>query len=1067
MSIHNSYIDVFDLHDVKPPVFFRSYKEIKEQSERNSYTHFMRRAWEEMELQGIYCVNQRPTVYFKEMEQIDPANIKKLHQQLWNQGIATILVVITPQDVFIYSGLAYPTNDEKEVDKEHRLVQTIKIASKALELRQIIRKIETGQFYTDNKDYFDPDKTVDQYLLNNLGKARDLLYQCEGDLKYDTIHALLGSLIFISYLRERKIITDSPFKEAGASDTDCLRDLFNKYPPDVAKDILFKLFKLLQEYFNGSIFDQSLISKKDSVSDEHIEIIRRFLNGKKLDSDKKQVTFDFWVYDFKIIPIETISAIYEDFISAENTNEQRRIGAYYTPKHLAEMVVDVALEETDTLIGKKFMDPACGSGIFLVILFNRIAEEWRFRNPHVTNNIERADALIEILQSQLCGIDIKETACRITCFSLYLALLDQLEPRDIHELRKQQHGYVLPDLLVSEEKEYKGQPIIFKGNFFDTKIPIPESFDVIIGNPPWVGRGQNTDTKALDWCLSKDNPFYEDAPKNKQERLSYFLPQNQVAHVFMWKTPLHLKENGTACLLLPSKLFLNKTHEFQKGWFSKFKVDKVIQLSDMSFILFQNADCPAMIVKFKSDKNKEPDYSFNYYVPKVDQSDPRKAVVSILPEDHKRIKISEILESSEKGDASVVWKKNFWGTSRDIRLIERLLELSCLENIVGMPEKPKRWITGQGFKPFHQDRYDKNPKKYGEPKVAWWPEDHLYLDARTKDLNMILLKSDCQEVGKKYRKLHQVCDTEIGRKLFVPPMTIVNQGFSKIIYCDFPVVFQHALQSIKGEFEDQRLLIFLTAILNSKLAKYFLFHTSANWGTERDKVHLFELMRMPFFLPEFSDDPSKSEAIIDEITNIIKILKHNILANSVIGRSEFVKKAESQIEPLIYEYYHIGEREKMLIEDTVNIFEPSSTPSSLRKPIPTLRHPQFEDRKTYVSLLCEVLNTWAKRSKFKVSGHTKSSDSLGIGIVTIELSEKQLPYSESKSSKELDAAFKRIRELLPENKGRFSYIRGLKIFDQKRIYIVKPLLLRFWTRTAALNDADELATAILLTGRKK
>jgi hypothetical protein len=37
----------------------------------------------------------------------------------------------------------------------------------------------------------------------------------------------------------------------------------------------------------------------------------------------------------------------------------------------------------------------------------------------------------------------------------------------------------------------------------------------------------------------------------------------------------------------------------------------------------------------------------------------------------------------------------------------------------------------------------------------------------------------------------------------------------------------------------------------------------------------------------------------------------------------------------------------------------------------------------------------------------------------------------------------------------------LRVFDGRHIHILKPLALRFWTRTAALNDADEIAAAIL------
>jgi hypothetical protein len=112
------------------------------------------------------------------------------------------------------------------------------------------------------------------------------------------------------------------------------------------------------------------------------------------------------------------------------------------------MVVDIAIADDFEWAQRRFLDCSCGSGIFLVTLFNRLASHWVFNHETATYR-ERADALLKILHEQLCGVDIKRTACRIACFSLYLAFLDQFEPRDIHEFaRKAGRGRkVLPKLL--------------------------------------------------------------------------------------------------------------------------------------------------------------------------------------------------------------------------------------------------------------------------------------------------------------------------------------------------------------------------------------------------------------------------------------------------------------------------------------------------------------------------------------------------------------------------------------------------------------------------------------------
>ena len=209
-----------------------------------------------------------------------------------------------------------------------------------------------------------------------------------------------------------------------------------------AASTLDKLFQVLQRDFNGSLFGNQSDS---AVKDTEVDYLRRFLSGE--DPRTGQMSL-FRLYDFSFIPVELISSIYQEFVNAEAEAEsqpmqknqprndgQRTQGAYYTPPRLAELTVDIATEGWDTLLNKRCLDPACGSGVFLVILFVRMAEEWRKRNPDANTRC-RYDELMRFLSENLCGVDIHPTACLVTCFSLYLAFLDQMEPKEIMELRE-------------------------------------------------------------------------------------------------------------------------------------------------------------------------------------------------------------------------------------------------------------------------------------------------------------------------------------------------------------------------------------------------------------------------------------------------------------------------------------------------------------------------------------------------------------------------------------------------------------------------------------------------------
>ncbi len=1043
-------IYLFGLGDLVPHEFYSSKSDLERRGNPLTYAHLMRRAWEEMGLNGILCVDQKPAVYFKEVNRIDSASTRTLHKLFWNQGTAPLLVLISPKEVQIFSGLAFPSKEGEDPKDGARLVEILSRATEAVQISDFVKRVQTGHYYLDKQKHFDSTCSVDQYLLRNLRDTCEALVNLK--LKRAHVHSLIGKIIFTCYLTDRKIINGKQFRQAGAEGVNNLRELFSKYSSDKAIPLLFQLFNILHQKLNGSMFSELPNGLEKQFSKKHLQILQQFLNGEEIS--KGQMTFGFWVYDFSVIPIETISAIYEDFLASENEDEQRRKGAYFTPRHLAEMVVDVAVEGWNSLLEKRFLDPACGSGIFLVILFNRIAEELH----RTRNNQDFVHALLDTLKTSFCGVDLSETACRITCFSLYLAFLDHLSPPDIDRL-EQKHKVVLPDLLITPDAPpaYGSKTGIFHGNFFDTRLDISTKFDLVIGNPPWVGRGHMHDEMAIRWCQELVPPLCKDTVSLKKNSLKDIMPGKQVSHAFMWKAPLHIHNKGRVCLLLPSKVLLNQaTDQFQAAWFSQFTVERVVQFSDLRFILFENAICPATAIRFTSVLPQDINIKIDYDVPKFYRNDPREGLITVFPEDCNEIRLRALNWYVQKKEAPLLWKNYLWGTTRDIRFLERMYSLPRLQETI----TEKKWRVGQGFKPFNQESYSSNPKTYGEAKLAWWDDNHYYIDAKNKGLDLVVLRSDCSQIGNKYNRLY--CSPD--RELFSPPMVLVNHGFTHIAFCDFNVLFQHTLQSISGAQKDTDLLCFLSGVLNSNLAKYFLFHTAANWGVERDKVHLFELLRLPFPLPDQTSCPHASNKIIKDVAFRIKMVKKEIKTSS-LRREDRICAVKNELERLIYDYYEISDQEQMLIDDTVAIFEPSSTPHSVNAFVPTLRPVNAEERSTYVDTLCAVLNDWAKHGSFRLTGSGQIIDALGIGIVTLKKTKKNAAYKETVATEAVRTGLARIMSILNREKKPFTIVRNLKVFDGDELHIIKQLALRHWTRTCALNDADEIASAILASGR--
>lgn len=1029
-------------------VYIASANEAKRIGSLLAYLRIIERAWENFGLTGVLCVDAIPTIYFKEVPQpLSTQELNSLHRRFWNQGVAQTLVVADPKTVRIFSGLAKPQKDDMPISDTATLVTTLGRLEFAQKVDSICQATANGAWYAEHAPHYQSGSSVDAYLLDNLVTLRDQLTNGDADsmqrLPAEMAHALIGRVLFVCYLVDRGIYVFPDNVSAGN-----LNKALKDRSDDEAINFLYALFKELKEEFNGSMFNQDLAEEKQQIKPFHIRILRNFLDGQELESS--QHNLGFWAYDFKLIPVETISAIYEEFLAHEDPERKRAMGAFYTPRFLAEMTIDVAVEGRDDWHTLRYLDPCCGSGIFLVTMFNRLATRWLLDNPIADTDpagyLRKAKALTSILAHNLRGVDENPTACHLACFSLYIALLDCLAPPDIKRFvseTKHKLPRLLADDVTTQSDNYI--PVVREADFLKNNGLTENSFDCIIGNPPWQGRGSK-----------------------------------QLALHILERAEQYMAANGEGCLLLPSKIFLNsKTNKFQEVWLRRITVERVVQLADYSFILFEQAKCPSMIVRYRKTKLENPSHRIAYDTPKFNPTARRRGLVTIASQDHKWLSQGQLLEAAHNEEAPIVWKRWLWGTGRDQRLLEYLATFPVLADSAGEPKQGKRWVKGQGFQP---DTFGKSTT----PKEPWWQPDTLFIPARSKllEVSQNLLASDCEPIGSRFGQLHRSRDPRI----YKAPLVLVSQGFGKVVFSPFSVLFQDSLQSIAGPSEDENLLLFLTVYLRSSLAKYCMFHTAANWGTERDKVHLEELLRLPFPLPE--DAPTQNaQEIVDTVATKMRTerqaqetllleckQRHRTLTGECDEKralKEWHKRRairtdalQAELEPLIFEYFGLLEPERMLIEDTVAVFIPSSTPPNAeRLDIPTLQPvtkakvPGYEAGLTvYAATLADTLNTWAgeRGSNFRVSPMIGADQLSGMALVTLVLGDTIEALRQHDLKDGLMPWLKRGFNSFASETKTLRTERELFWFEGKQLHIIRPISLINWTRTAALNDADTI-----------
>lgn len=484
---------------------------------------------EQINASKVLFVNNDPVFIFYKFDHAPSGSeVVEVLRLAWNMARPQRIFIATDGELNVYSLNQSPSRD---ID-DWRILASIRSASEVLEnLRHYHRSfVETYVFLEeDEKRFGSENHRADWQLIRDLARIRNELIDI--GVSPEVAHALIGRSIFIRYLEDRRILLEDDFYDVAGQNVDW-RKLLDTPPEKPVvyengrntpilyervlrdKDFAFALFEKLQEDFNGDMFPISPQEKSQVRDNEPFQLLRQFLFG---DTDMLQERLFFWAYSFDVIPIELISSIYEEFYHLGITDDDK--GTHYTPSSLVSFVLSEVLTEEVLDTHPRVLDPACGSGIFLVESYRRMVRHWCKNNPAGTLSPQ---TLRNILREQICGVEINTEAAHIAAFSLCLALLHYQDPPAIREHR-------LPVLIHGRSAASKDEqcPVIFNTDVFglteeervslqarleqngsfagrieverileaNVSLDLPlHSFDIIVGNPPWEQLGESTPT---------------------------------------------------------------------------------------------------------------------------------------------------------------------------------------------------------------------------------------------------------------------------------------------------------------------------------------------------------------------------------------------------------------------------------------------------------------------------------------------------------------------------------------------------------------------------------------------
>lgn len=129
----------------------------------------------------------------------------------------------------------------------------------------------------------------------------------------------------------------------------------------------------------------------------------------------------------------------------------------------------------------RVVDPACGSGAFLIAAFDTLDAEYRRANEQIqsiTGNPDLFDIGREILNGNLYGVDLNPESIEITKLSLWLKTAQRGKPLESLEAHLRVGNSLIDDANFTDRPF--GWPAAFPEVFAD------DGFDVVLGNPPYV-----------------------------------------------------------------------------------------------------------------------------------------------------------------------------------------------------------------------------------------------------------------------------------------------------------------------------------------------------------------------------------------------------------------------------------------------------------------------------------------------------------------------------------------------------------------------------------------------------
>lgn len=663
-------------------------------------------------------------------------------------------------------------------------------------------------------------------MFGLLTEAANNIVAASPKMERSDVLSLVGRALFLRFLSDRGVVTAEHLAEF-APGVKKLDDCFENATKAA------RTCKWLDDTFNGDFLP---LSEKGSLEwfrrvapagREVFKDLRAILRNEEPAGGgyQQKLVLDWSTFDFAHVPVGLLSQVYEQFAWKWETQEAKETSVHYTPRSIAEYLVEDAFEGMRNAGRARVLDPACGAGVLLVLAFRRLyRERWKAAGQRPQRAVIR-----DILNKQLRGFDISESAVRLAALSLYLTAIE-LDPKPTppHALRfKNLRDKVL--FMCRSDDDPKQGPVA--GSLDALMLEKHRGrYQMVLCNPPWTSLKESEKELAASYQAIGREVLAE--RKLIHLAKTYENPDSVPDLPFIWRAMQWCEPGGRMAFVLPARLLFKQGDIGQRAReaiFQSVAVTGMLNCSNLSDTNVWPGMQQPFVLFFARNRMPKPDHTVRWITVHPDTALNERGEIRVDSKSIEEVSIEQTFTEPW------LWKALALGTALDIEVVRKVKQSGGVplqkywEEDLGLTFR-KGYIVGT------KGNADECSHLDGMPVLKSTRQFRFNVDVTQLDkLEKPIFERPREE--RIYRQPLVVMKEAPGssRKFGMAWLVLEDVAFNESFYG----------ASAAGHPDGESLVRYLQLLVHADIWMHYALLTSPKFGAERRKIYKEDLEGFP------------------------------------------------------------------------------------------------------------------------------------------------------------------------------------------------------------------------------